>query len=190
MNRFKLMRTPIAGVVRVDRHRLIDARGFFSRLFCSDELAEAGLGFAVAQINHTLTHRQGAARGLHFQHPPHAEVKLVSCLRGAVFDVAVDVRVGSQTFLQWHAEVLSAENARSLLIPQGCAHGFQALTDDCELVYLHSHRYEPSAEGALNLLDPRLSIPWPEPLTELSDRDRGHSLLGAEYQGIEVGTPR
>ena len=108
-----------------------DARGFLSRLFCAEELRAAGWTGPIAQINHTHTARKGTVRGMHFQYPPHAEMKLVSCLRGEVWDVAVDIRAGSQTFLRWHAEILSADNGRALLIPQGFAHGFQALTRRC-----------------------------------------------------------
>ncbi len=176
--------TALAGLMRVQRQRLEDARGFLSRVFCADELAAAGWRRPVAQINHTCTHRRGAVRGLHFQNPPHAEDKLVSCLHGEVFDVAVDLRRGSPTFLHWHAELLSAANGRSLLIPQGFAHGFQTLGEECELLYLHSSAYAPQAEGALHVRDPRLAIAWPLPITELSARDAAHPYLSADFAGI------
>ncbi len=163
---------------------MVDERGFFSRFYCAEEFAGAGFDRAVAQMNHTLTRRKGAVRGMHFQRPPHAEIKFVTCLQGSVFDVAVDIRRDSPTFLRWHSEILSAENGRSLLIPRGFAHGFQSLTDDCELLYLHSEVYAPGAEGALNALDPRLAIGWPLELTELSDRDRAHPLIGTDFHGI------
>ena len=123
---------------------------------------------------------------MHFQLPPHAETKLVSCLRGEIFDVAVDLRKNSPTFLQCHGEVLSESNHRSLLIPEGFAHGFQALSDDCELIYLHTAAYEASAEGALNAIDQRLAIAWPMVITEISDRDRRHPMLAADFEGIEL----
>lgn len=176
--------TPLAGLQVVQRKRLEDARGFFSRLFCAQELADAGFSPSVAQVNHTLTRHRGAVRGLHFQYPPHAEQKFVSCLRGEVFDVAVDLRQGSSTFLQWHAERLSADNQRSLLIPQGFAHGFQALSDDCELLYLHSMPYAPDAEGALHVRDPALAIAWPLPVAALSPRDASHPLVDSSFMGI------
>ena len=109
---------------------------------------------------------------------------MVSCLRGEVFDVAVDLRAGSPTFLRWHGEVLSAGNQRSLLIPRGFAHGFQALTDDCELLYLHSAAYAPGAEGAASALDPALAIRWPLDITDMSERDRGHPMLEPDFKGI------
>src|SRR5258708_5995830 len=125
------MQTPLAGLALIERARREDQRGFFSRLFCAEELRSAGFDSPVAQINQTLTLRRGAVRGLHFQYPPHAEIKFVSVLKGEVLDVAVDLRKGSKTFLQWHGEVLSADNRRSLLIPRGFAHGFQTLTESC-----------------------------------------------------------
>ncbi len=184
MSRFDLTFTPLAGLVVVQRKRVQDHRGFFSRFFCADELKSAGFELPVAQVNHTLTTRRGAVRGLHFQHPPDSEDKFVSCLHGEIFDVAVDLRRGSPTFLQWHGEVLSADNARSLMIPQGFAHGFQALTDNCELLYLHSRYYVAQAEGALNVNDPRLDISWPLQFTDISARDSGHAFIPHDFNGI------
>jgi dTDP-4-dehydrorhamnose 3,5-epimerase len=181
---FEARSTPLAGLAVVQRRVREDTRGFFGRLFCADVLAAAGFALPVAQINHTRTLRRGAVRGLHFQRPPHAEDKFVSCLRGQVFDVAVDLRHGSPTFLHWHAEVLSAENRVSLLVPQGFAHGFQALADDCELLYLHSRAYAPEAEGALNVNDPALAIAWPLPIADISDRDAGHAPITSAFTGI------
>ena len=184
MSRFDVIATPLQGLVVVQRQRAQDHRGFFSRFFCAEELKPAGFELPIAQVNHTLTARRGAVRGLHFQHPPHAEDKFVSCLRGEILDVAVDLRHGSPTFLQWHAEILSADNARSLMIPQGFAHGFQALTDDCELLYLHSRPYAAEAEAALNVNDPRLAIPWPLAFTDISARDAGHPFLTSDFTGL------
>lgn len=184
--RFVASETSLAGLTVVERTRIEDERGFLSRLYCRNALEQIGFTDPIAQINQTLTRARGTVRGLHFQRPPHAEDKLVSCLRGEVFDVAVDLRAGSPTLLQWHAERLSAANGLGLLIPKGFAHGFQALTDDCELLYLHSAMYQPDAEAALNALDPALAIDWPLPVTEMSARDRGHPMLGAEFAGIDL----
>lgn len=184
MNSFDVIATPLAGLMRVTRRRRADARGFFSRFFCAQEMGELGWQLPVAQINHTQTRQAGAVRGLHFQHPPHAEDKYVSCLRGVVFDVAVDLRHGSPTFLRWHGETLSAENGCSLLIPRGFAHGFQALEPDSELIYLHSRPYTPEAEGGLHVSDPRLAITWPKPVSELSERDASHALLTDGFAGL------
>lgn len=186
MNRFNVTDLPLAGLKRVERQHRGDARGFLSRLFCAEELAEAGWRKPVAQINQTVTARRGAVRGMHFQHPPHAEMKLVTCLRGAIFDVAVDLRQGSPTFLRWHGEELSAENRRALLIPEAFAHGFQTLSDDCELIYVHSAPYNAEAEGGLSPRDPALAIAWPLAIAELSDRDDGHPPVGPAFKGVTL----
>jgi dTDP-4-dehydrorhamnose 3,5-epimerase len=186
LNRFTVTALTLAGLKLVERQRLGDPRGFLSRLFCLAELGAAGWNKPIAQINHTCTARRGTVRGLHFQWPPHAEMKLVSCIRGEVWDVAVDVRVGSETFLQWHAESLSADNGRALLIPEGFAHGFQALTDDVELLYCHSAAYTATAEAGLNVRDPRLAITWPLPITELSARDAQHPVLNEQFAGVAL----
>lgn len=185
MSRFDITETPLAGVRIVTRKALEDSRGFLTRLFCADTFREAGIALPVVQINHTLTRQIGAVRGMHFQRPPHAEVKLVSCMRGRVFDVAVDLRRGSPTFLQWFGTELSAVNRSALLIPQGFAHGFQTLSEDCELIYLHSAAYEPTAEGAVGALDPRLGIAWPLEIGEMSPRDRGHPPIAEDFAGLE-----
>lgn len=184
--RFDFMTTALKGLLVVQRKAIEDERGFLSRFYCAEEFAQAGMNKPIAQINHTLTRKKGAVRGLHFQHAPHAEIKLVSCLKGEIWDVAVDLRKGSPTFLQWHAAVLSAANRKSLLIPEGFAHGFQALTEDCELIYLHTSAYQPTSEGALNAADPELGIAWPLAISEISDRDRNHKLIEQSFQGITV----
>lgn len=168
MRRFAVTSSKRGGLTRLERQRLGDSRGFLSRLFCAEDLRDAGWFKPIAQINHTHTARRGAVRGMHFQHSPHTEMKLVSCIHGEVWDVAVDLRLGSKTFLQWHAEQLSAENCRALLIPEGFAHGFQALTDDCELLYVNSAAYSPEAEDGLNPQDPALAIKWPLKIAALS----------------------
>lgn len=165
--------TPLAGLSRVQRLRKGDTRGFFSRFFDAASFADAGWPGQVEQMNHTRTDRARTVRGLHFQREPHAEWKYVSCLAGSVFDVAVDLRADSATRGHWFGTVLSAENGESLLIPAGFAHGFQTLVDGCELLYLHSTRYAPHAEGGIDALDPTLGIAWPLPVSVRSDRDMG-----------------
>ena len=184
MSRFSVSSTPLDGVHIIVRQSIGDERGVLSRLFCADELALVGWQKPIVQVNHTRTQKQGAVRGMHFQYPPHAEMKLVSCIRGAVWDVAVDLRTASPTFLQWHAEELSADNHRALLINEGFAHGFQAMEDDVELVYLHSAPYAPQSEGGLNPRDPRLMINWPLPIADLSVRDSNHRFINNEFGGI------
>ena len=186
MPRFDFIPTPLKGLLLVQRKVTEDHRGFLSRFYCAEEFSEAGLAKHIVQINHTFTRKKGAVRGLHFQYPPHAEAKLVSCLRGEILDVAVDLRRSSPTFLQWHGEILSAANRRSLLIPEGYAHGFQALTEGCEMMYLHTAAYHPEAEGALNMADSRLGIVWPLPIDDVSERDRNHPFIGSGFQGMDL----
>jgi dTDP-4-dehydrorhamnose 3,5-epimerase len=184
MNRFQITKTPLTGLLELQRQKLADSRGFLSRLFCAEELAAFGWNKPIAQINHTATIRKGTIRGMHFQHLPHCEIKLVSCLRGEVWDVAVDLRPGSPTFLHWHGACLSAENGLALLIPVGCAHGFQTLSDDVELLYCHSAAYAAGSEGGLNPRDPKLAIDWPLPVTEISERDQSHPLIPLGFKGV------
>ena len=155
-------------------------------MFCAEELRAAGWKWPISQINHALTKAAGTVRGMHFQYPPKAEAKLVSCLRGAVWDVAVDLRKDSPTFLRWHAEELSAANGRALLISPGFAHGFQALEPDCALLYLHSEPYDPALEGALNPRDPALGIVWPLEITVISDKDAQRAMISSDFQGVSL----
>lgn len=182
--RFNILATPIAGLHVIQRKPIGDSRGHLERLFCAEELQTCIPGKHIVQINHTLTATCGTVRGMHFQHPPHAEIKFVSCLRGEVFDVAVDLRHNSPTFLRWHAERLSADNHQTLVIPEGFAHGFQTLTDDCEMLYFHTAAYQPGAEGGLNAQDPRLAIQWPLPVVGLSPRDTAHPFLSNAFSGV------
>jgi dTDP-4-dehydrorhamnose 3,5-epimerase len=182
--RFDILPTPLAGLLVLQRKPLGDARGYFERLYCREELGEVLPGLTIEQINHSMTREAGSVRGLHFQHPPHAECKLVTCLAGEVFDVAVDLQHNSPTFLHWHAEILSADNQKTFLIPAGFAHGFQTLTGNCEMLYFHTAAFRPEAEGALNVLDPKLAIRWPRPVAGISARDAGHPMLDDSFRGI------
>lgn len=185
MFRFNFLETPLKGLISVQRNVIEDDRGFLSRFYCKEEFSAAGFDIAIVQMNHTLTCKKGAIRGLHFQQSPYAETKVVSCLKGEIMDVAVDLRQGSPTYLQWHSEILSAKNRCSLIIPEGFAHGFQTLTEDCELIYLHTATYNPESEGALNVSDPELNINWPLPIEDLSVRDQNHSLIkNSNFQGL------
>jgi dTDP-4-dehydrorhamnose 3,5-epimerase len=185
--RFEVFETPIAGLTVLRRKRLGDSRGYLERMFCASELEFLAPGeIGIAQVNRTVTPKRGTLRGLHFQHQPHAEGKLVSCLQGEVFDVAVDLRRGSPTFLRWHAEILSAENHTSMFIPKGFAHGFQTLTGDCGMLYFHTAFHTPGAEGGINAQDPALGIVWPLEVSERSPRDASHPAVGPEFHGVPV----
>lgn len=182
--KLKTKPTSIAGVRIIETMPHTDRRGSFARLFCREALGEIMGPRQIVQINHSRTQAIGAVRGLHYQRPPHAEMKFVRCLRGRVWDVAVDLRADSRTLLQWHGEELSAQNGRMLVIPEGCAHGFQVLEEESELLYLHTAFYIPSSEGGIQPNDARLAIPWVLPIRDLSERDLKHPLLTAQFSGL------
>jgi dTDP-4-dehydrorhamnose 3,5-epimerase len=186
MSRFTVTALPMAGLKLIERQRLGDSRGFLSRLFCARELAATGWHKPIAQINHTHTAQRGTVRGMHYQQPPYAEMKLVTCIQGEVWDVAIDLRAGSPTFLHWHAELLSADNQYAMLIPEGFAHGFQTLSDHVALLYCHTVPHNSAAEAALNAQDPRLAIQWPITITELSVRDTNHPLIDTQFTGVSL----
>lgn len=180
----KITNTKISGVHVIETTAHADARGHFARAFCDRELAPVLGGRHITQMNLSRTVKAGAVRGMHYQNAPYAEMKLVRCLRGRMLDVALDLRAGSPTFLQWHAEELTPANMKMLLTPEGCAHGFQALEPDTEVLYLHTGYYEPSSEGGVNHADPRIDLSWPMPVTEISARDAAYPLLAADFRGI------
>jgi dTDP-4-dehydrorhamnose 3,5-epimerase len=182
----KILGTPIADLILVESKFQTDERGSFTRLYCQEELGELVGKRQIVQINQSSTRTVGTVRGLHYQRDPHAEMKLVRCIKGKVWDVAVDLRAGSPTFLHWHAEELSAENAHMMVIPEGFAHGFQVLEEDSELLYLHTAFYTPAVEGGVRPTDPQLSIAWPMVPQDLSDRDLSHPLLTSEFTGLLV----
>ena len=171
--------TPIAGVLDLVGQPFSDHRGAFLNAFRAQEpaFAQAWGARAIAQVNLSRTKTVGAVRGLHLQAPPHSEVKVVRCLRGRVWDVAVDLRLGSPTYAQWHAVELSPGAVNALLIPEGCAHGFQVLESDSELLYLHSGAWVPEAEVGVRFDDPQLAINWPLGPLGLSERDLALPLL-------------
>jgi dTDP-4-dehydrorhamnose 3,5-epimerase len=176
--------TKINGIFVIETASTSDARGKFTRLFCELELGPVLDGRHIVQINHSCNNKKGSLRGLHYQNPPHAEMKMVRCLKGRVWDVAVDLRAGSPTFLNWHAEILSARDQHMLVIPEGCAHGFQVLDEESELLYLHTAAYHPDSEAGVAWDDPRLGITWPLSVSDISDRDRSHARLPVEFPGI------
>jgi len=178
--------TEINGVTVVDTNPVADHRGSFSRLFCGHELQGLVGARNIVQINRSRTSSIGAVRGFHYQHAPHAEMKMVLCLRGRIWDVAVDLRAGSKTFLRWHAEELCENNSRMMVIPEGCAHGFQVLDPDSELLYFHTAFYNPSSEGGVQPTDPRLGISWPLHISDLSARDTNHPLLPDDFAGLRI----
>jgi dTDP-4-dehydrorhamnose 3,5-epimerase len=157
-----------------------DERGFFARTWCRQELRAHGLDPTVTQESLSYNRHRGTVRGLHFQVSPHEEIKIVRCTRGAIFDVIVDLRPNSPSYLLWQAFELTAENRRAIYIPKGFAHGFQTLVDDAEVAYQISTPYAPEAAGGHRYDDPAFSIAWPLPVTVISDRDLNWSLFGAD----------
>lgn len=182
----KVISTSIPDLMIVENTSYIDERGVFSRFYCECELTPVIGSRRIMQINYSRTATIGAIRGLHFQQPPHAEMKLVRCLKGKVWDVAVDLRESSSTFLQWHSEELTPANSRMMVIPEGFAHGFQALEPESELLYLHTQLYVSASERGLSHLDPRLKIDWPLAVTDLSLRDASHEYIEHNFQGIQL----
>lgn len=178
----EIVRTRIAGAFEVRHDVGADTRGRFKRQYCEREFAAAGLNTRWVQVNHSVTLGAGSVRGMHFQRPPAAEAKLVSCPVGHAFDVAVDLRHGSDTFLKWVA--VEVDGSTSFYIPEGCAHGFQALSDEVHLIYLHSAFHAPEAEGGVRFDDPAIGIDWPLPAANLSDRDRSFASIDSSFEGV------
>lgn len=177
---------PISGAAVAVSRLVEDARGAFARLFDGDLLDGIHQDRPIVQVNRSMTRTVGAVRGMHYQTAPALEAKWVRCLRGRVFDVLVDLRAGSPTFLHHFGIELSAEAGNALFIPEGCAHGFQVLEADSELLYLHTAPYAPAHEGGLRCDDPALGIAWPLPVAQQSDRDRSFALIDANFKGIAV----
>ena len=173
----------IPGVYLLEPQPFRDERGWFARYFCANEFRQTGREVRFVQFNHSSTKRRGSVRGLHLQLGTAAEDKLVRCVRGAVMDVMVDLRRGSPTFLRHERVELSPDNGLAVFIPRGCAHGFQTLEDDTELIYHHSNYYAPAHEAGLRFDDPRLGIEWPLPVADISDKDRGWPLLNTSFEG-------
>lgn len=186
MNKLVVNNTPLDDLKIIEQKPNNDDRGFLSRLYCKETLSDLMGQKIINQINRTLTIKKGTVRGLHFQHSPYAETKIISCLRGKIWDVAVDIRKGSPTFLKYHAEILSADNNKSYLIPEGFAHGFQTLTTNCEILYFHTENYNKDFEGSINAIDKMIGIDWPQKITECSERDRNHPMLKDDFRGIEL----
>jgi len=178
--------TPLHGLKIIKRRIIEDNRGSFFRLYCDEELAETGMTNPVRQINFSHAADKYTTKGIHFQLPPFAEDKIITCTKGEYFDVAVDLRAESPTFLEWFSIILSEENKRSILIPRGFGHGCQSLRDESSLLYLHTNSYNPNAEGGFNILDPAIGIDWPHKPSHLSARDSGLPMIATGYTGIDI----
>lgn len=182
----KFIETPLSGVYVIELEPIRDERGFFARTFCQQEFSQIGFHKPIVQINHSVTRKKGTIRGMHYQHPPAGEAKLIRCIHGGVFDFMVDLRADSPTFLHHHGVELSKDNMRMVFIPEGFAHGFQTLTGDAELIYHHSAFYNPNYEHGLRFNDPALAIGWPLPVSSISLKDQDYALIDKTFQGIVI----
>lgn len=181
----KVVQTKIPGLYVIELQPIGDHRGYFERFYDIHILAEqTGINNTIKQINHSYSAQAGTIRGMHFQYAPHAEDKIVYCVRGQIFDVAVDIRQNSPTFLQWHGEVLSHDNHRAFIVPKGFAHGFQTMSDDIEIVYLMSEFYHKECEAGLRFNDPAVGIQWPLPCQNISQRDQEHPVVNHNFKGV------
>jgi dTDP-4-dehydrorhamnose 3,5-epimerase len=186
MSRFDASPTGLDGLLVLQRKLAGDDRGLFGRLFCADDLCLFGWDKSLAQSNISITQGVGTVRGMHFQRPPHAEMKLVTCIAGSVFDVAVDIREESKTKLQHFGIELSAENQKTMLIPEGFAHGFQCLSEQATLIYFHAAAFQAEAADGLNPQDPKLNIQWPFKVSRLSEKDKSYAMIGDTYKGVNL----
>lgn len=183
MGRMILHKLEINGPILIEPQIQEDNRGGFFRFYCKRELAEITSSEFV-QMNHSINHKKGTLRGMHFQHSPYREEKIISCVRGKVFDAFIDLRKDSPTFLKWSSVILSDQNNYLLYLPEGFAHGFITLEDDSHLLYQHSEFYAPGFEGGIRYDDRLINIQWPFPPEVISDRDLDHPLLTNKFKGI------
>lgn len=184
MLRFKFNKTFIEDLFFADLTCLKDNRGHLKRLYCNDEFIDIMGDKIISQINYTFTKKKGSVRGLHYQIKPFSEKKIVTCIKGEVYDVAVDLRKNSPTFLKYFSIILSGKNNKMIIIPEGFAHGFQTLKDNSEMMYFHSKPFKPKSERGINLLDSKFNIKWPLKFTQISDRDKNHPFLKLDFRGI------
>jgi dTDP-4-dehydrorhamnose 3,5-epimerase len=182
----KILETPLSGVFTINSKAIADQRGSFERLFCDRELEPILQERVIRQINQSVSTHSAVIRGMHYQKTPHAEMKLIRCLKGRVWDVALDLRRGSPTLFQWFAQELSPDTSDMIVIPEGVAHGFQTLEPDTHLLYLHTEYYYASSEAGVAWNDPLIAIDWPTPPSEISKRDQMHPFLEMSFQGVSV----
>ncbi len=178
--------TPVKGAYIIELNPHQDDRGLFARTFCKNEFKAIGHDAEFVQFNHSITNNKGTIRGMHYQTPPFSETKLIRCIRGSVFDVIIDIRKDSPTFLKYFAIELSESNMLSLYIPQGFAHGFQTLEDNSQLIYHHTAFYTPGYEGGIRYDDPLIQIQWPLNVTAITEKDKNHPLLNHTFKGITL----
>lgn len=180
----EFIKTHIEDLYVIELSLHVDERGWFSRTFCQKEFNSIGFNQPFTQHNHSYNALKGTLRGMHFQNPPYTESKLIRCIAGEVFDVAVDLRKGSSTFLNWYGVKLSAKNKKMILIPEGFAHGFLTLEDHTELLYFHTGYYHPKSDSGIHHNDKSINIKWPEAIENMSSKDQQFKLLDHNFKGI------
>ena len=180
---FVIKKTKLSALKIIITKKKIDERGYLQKIFCHDELHEILNKRIIKQINKTFTKKNGYVRGLHFQKKPFREMKFVKCVKGEIFDIALDLRKDSKTFLKYHGEFLSEKNQKILVIPEGFAHGFQTMSRNCEILYLHTEIYSKKSEGGLNIYDPILKIKLPQKISGMSKRDYKFDFI-RDFKGI------
>ncbi len=178
--------SPLKGAYIIEAKPYIDERGLFARTFCKNEFQEIGHDKEFVQFNHSITLKKGTIRGMHYQLPPFSEIKLIRCVRGSVYDVIIDLRNDSPTYLRYTAVELTESNMYSLYIPQGFAHGFQTLEDNTQLIYHHTAFYTPGYEAGIRYNDPEIGISWPLSLTLITEKDLNHPLINKSFKGISI----
>ena len=186
LDKFTKLNTKIKDLIVVNRNTFIDSRGSLLRVFSQKGFNKLGYNELVDSINIAEVKNKGTIKGFHFQKPPHSEIKIVTCIKGSISDVAIDLRSSSKTFLKHHVEKLSERNKKSIVIPKGFAHGFQTLEDNCILLYIHSNSYQKKYESGLNVLDKKLNVKWPIKINKISARDRGFKYIDNYFKGLKI----
>lgn len=182
----KFVEVPLRGAYIVQGEPIADERGYFLRIFCQNDFSTVGFTKHIVQVNQSRTIKKGTVRGMHYQVSPACETKIIRCVSGSVFDVMIDLRFSSPTFLKWYATELSEWNMKMVYIPEGFAHGFQALTDNVELLYHHSDFYNPQYERGIRFDDPMINIDWPLPVELVSPKDQSYHRIDSTFVGIEI----
>lgn len=184
--KINILNTSFEDVFVLETNYFKDSRGKFGRVYCIEELTSCLKGKNIKQINHSITEKKGTVRGLHCQTTPFCETKIIKCLKGRIYDVIVDIRINSKTFLKYFHIELSENEDKMLLIPEGFVHGFQTLTKDVEILYFHTNIYNKENEYSINVLDPRINISWPLKISEISEKDKNIKFLDESFKGIII----
>ncbi|CAN5284742.1 dTDP-4-dehydrorhamnose 3,5-epimerase [soil metagenome] len=182
----EFIETPLQGLYVIKPRILKDDRGLFTRTFCSNEFAQIGFSQNFVQFNESVNLNKGTVRGMHYQNTPFSDAKLIRCTQGKVWDVIIDIRKNSATFLQYYSVELSSDNKLSVFIPEGFAHGFQTLEDNSTIIYHHTQYYAPDSEGGINFSDPLIGIKWPAEPVKMSSKDLTYRFINNDFKGIDI----